>query len=99
MFKKYGMFGLILIILVEINFFLKIQPFADWYFPIVWLGYILVIDSLVFKLRKDSLISNRFSQFIGMLILSAVFWWVFEFFNGFVGNWVYLGGSNIGASD
>ena len=91
MFKKYGLIGIILIILVEINFFLKIQPFANWYFPIIWFGYILAIDALVYKLRKNSLISNRFPQFLGMVIISALLWWVFEFINIIIQNWSYQG--------
>ncbi|MDP3916747.1 MAG: hypothetical protein Q8Q42_00480 [Nanoarchaeota archaeon] len=91
MFKKYGIIGIVLIVLVELNFFFKLQPFANWYFPLVWLGYILVIDALVYKLRKNSLISNRFSQLIGMAILSMIFWWIFEFLNVSVSNWSYMG--------
>jgi len=89
MFRIYGFIGILLIILVEINFFLKIQPFANWYFPIVWFGYILMVDALVYKLRGNSLISNRFGQFLGMFILSSIFWWVFEFINYTTTNWSY----------
>lgn len=91
MFRKYGFVGILLIALVEINFFLKIQPFADWYFPLVWFGYILTVDALVYKLRGSSLISSRFPQFLGMLVISALFWWVFEFLNIFTANWAYTG--------
>lgn len=92
MFRKYGLIGILLIVFVEINFFLKIQPFANWYFPIIWLGYILTIDALVYKLRKDSLISNHFYQFLGMVIISMLLWWVFEFINLPVRNWSYSAG-------
>lgn len=95
MFRWYGLAGMLLIVLAEINFIAKIQPFADWYFPIVWFGYILVIDSLVYKLKKDSLITNRLYAFIGMLILSALFWWLFEITNISLNNWSYHGGETI----
>ena len=91
MFRKYGLIGVLLIILVEINFFLKIQPFANWYFPIVWFGYILTIDALVYKLRGNSLISNRFQQILGMFLISMLFWWIFEFVNIPIKNWSYTG--------
>jgi len=91
MFKWYGFLGIILIALVEINFFLKIEPFASWYFPIIWFGYILIIDALVYKLRKNSLISNRFPQFLGIVLISALFWWIFEFANISISNWSYSG--------
>src|SRR3989338_3057329 len=96
MFRKYGFIGILLIIFVEINFFLKIQPFANWYFPIIWYGYILTIDALVYKLRGNSLISNRFAQFLGMIVLSALFWWVFELMNLPIQNWEYVGTERFG---
>jgi hypothetical protein len=91
MFQKYGIIGLIMIIFVELNFLLVMEPFARWYFPIVWFGYIFVIDALNYKLDKTSLIKNRTKLFIGMVVLSAAFWWVFEFFNIFISNWSYHG--------
>ena len=90
MFKKYGFVGILLIIFAEINFFLKIQPFANWYFPIIWFGYILTIDSLVYMIRKKSLINNRFLQFLGMFLISAIMWWIFEFINIRLQNWTYI---------
>ena len=96
MFRKYGFIGILLILFVEINFILKIQPFANWYFPIIWFGYILVIDALVYKLRKNSLISDRFLQFLGMVIISMLLWWIFEFINIPLKNWSYIGLDGLG---
>lgn len=89
-FRKYGLIGILMILFVEINFILKIQPFAGWYFPIVWLGYILVIDAMVYRIKKRSLISNNFKEFALMFVISAVFWWIFEFINFRLGNWSYV---------
>lgn len=89
MFKWYGLIGIILIILTEINFFLKIEPFYHYYFIIIWIGYILTMDALVYLLRKDSMLNNRKFQFMGLFFLSAIFWWIFEFLNLRVGNWNY----------
>jgi len=96
MFRKYGLIGITLIVLVQLNFFFQIQPFANWYFPIIWFGYILTIDALVYKLRKHSLISNRFSTFLGMIVISMLFWWIFEFINLSVQNWSYFGLDELG---
>lgn len=90
MLKSYGILGIILIILVELNFFFKIEPFASWYFPIIWLGYIFVIDALVYKIRKKSLIMNKKLMFLGLFCLSAFFWYAFEIFNFSVQNWHYV---------
>ena len=91
MFRKYGVVGIVLILLVELNFIFKIEPFASWYFPVIWVGYILTIDSIVYKLRKDSLISKRPWQILGMFIISGLFWWIFEFVNLGLNNWNYSG--------
>jgi hypothetical protein len=91
MFRKYGLAGILIILLVELNFVFKIEPFASWYFPIIWLGYILAIDALIYKLRKDSLLSNRPYQLFGMFIISALLWYLFEFANMAINNWNYSG--------
>lgn len=90
MFKWYGLIGILIIILMEINFFIKIQPFASWYFPIIWLGYILIIDAINKKISGKSLISDNRNKFFGVLIISALFWWIFEFTNLLIRNWDYI---------
>ncbi len=95
MFKLYGVLGILLIILVELNFIFKLEPFASWYFPIVWFGYILTIDSMIYKLRRDSLLTNRPAQLLGMVCVSMLIWWVFEFINIGVQNWSYQGTEGI----
>ncbi len=89
MFKKYGVLGIFIILFVEINFFFKFIDLGTFYFPLIWFGYIFLIDALVYKLKKDSLLIKRQSQFIGLLFLSAVFWWIFELINFRLNNWQY----------
>jgi len=96
MFRKYGIIGLLMILFVEVNFFLKIEPFATWYFPIAWFGYIFVIDALVYMLRNKSYMMNQRKAFFWMFVASAVFWWVFEFINsGGISNWNYKGSTEL----
>ena len=87
--RFYGFVGLLLIALAQINFSLKIEPFASWYFPIIWFGYIFFVDSLVYHVKGRSLLVNNRLKFFLLLLLSAFVWWVFEFFNIFVQNWHY----------
>jgi hypothetical protein len=91
MFRYYGILGIIMVLFSEINFYFKIEPFASWYFPIIWFGYIFLIDSIIYKLRGDSLIMNKKYHFFTLLILSALIWWLFELLNFKVGNWNYSG--------
>jgi len=97
MFRKYGILGIFLILFAQINFFLKIEPFSHYYFIIIWVGYILVVDAIVYRLRRDSLLMNRRWQFIGLFFLSAILWWIFELINLRTGNWNYNHVSGIAA--
>ena len=87
--KLHGIIGLVLIILTELNFYFKIEPFAYWYFPLIWTGYILFIDAIVYKLKGNSLLINRPGKFIFCAVLSLIAWWIFEIINFQIGNWSY----------
>lgn len=89
MLKWYGYLGLLLIIFAEINFLTVIQPFASWYIPIVWYGYILFVDSLVYKINGRSLISSYFKEFVFLCIISVLFWTIFELYNLYTVSWTY----------
>lgn len=89
-FKFYGYIGLLAIIVAEILLFLRVYWVGVFFTPICWTGYILFIDSLIFKLRGNSLIASRTKQFLVMLPLSVGFWLIFEFYNIFLDNWHYV---------
>ena len=80
-----------MILFSELNFYFKIEPFASWYFPIIWFGYIFLIDAIIYKLKGHSLIMSRKEQFLKSLILSMLIWWLFEIINVKTGNWNYIG--------
>ncbi|MDE1825593.1 MAG: hypothetical protein KGH61_04400 [Candidatus Micrarchaeota archaeon] len=90
MLKPYGYLGLVLILLAEINFSLKVMPFASWYIVIVWYGFILFVDSLVYRIRGRSLISTYPKEFLLMILVSLPFWLIFELYNLFTLSWYYL---------
>jgi hypothetical protein len=90
MLRWYGYLGLALIALAQINFLARIEPFATWYIPIVWYGYILFVDSLVYRVKKRSLISSYPKEFIFLLVLSVPFWSIFEVYNLFTSSWYYV---------
>ena len=92
MFKWYGFLGVILILLIELSFVFNIKYISLYYFPLAWFGFIFIIDALVYKLKKRSLISNNFIIFLGMLLLSSVLWSLFELINHSLNNWFYVGG-------
>ena len=90
MFRKYGIIGLVMILIAEIGLFMNWEPFTSFFFLFVWFGYILLIDAIVYKLQRNSLIMNHKWILFGLFALSALVWWMFEFFNVFfLKNWVY----------
>ncbi|MDR3492076.1 MAG: hypothetical protein P4M12_08560 [Gammaproteobacteria bacterium] len=89
---KQGIVGLVLLITFQFILIFKIEPYANYYFPFIWFGYIFVVDAIVYQKNNDSLICNHFGTFCMMLIFSSIFWWVFEGINYFaVNDWHYVG--------
>jgi hypothetical protein len=60
-------------------------------FTPLWIGYILVINALAWRRTGQSLLTHHPRYLLRLFPLSAVFWWYFEFLNGFVHNWYYSG--------
>ena len=60
-------------------------------FTPLWLGYILVMSGLAFRLTGRSLLTHRSGWFLALFPVSAGFWWLFEHLNQFAGNWHYVG--------
>jgi hypothetical protein len=60
------------------------------FFPL-WLGYILVVDGLVFKRKGTSLLRRSLKGFILLFVFSIPVWWLFELFNSVLQNWQYEG--------
>jgi hypothetical protein len=90
MIRTYGFVGLGIIILAEILLFLDVPPVPMFFTPIVWWGYILFTDSLVFKLRGGSLITSYPKTFLYMIPISIGCWLIFELYNVRLANWEYI---------
>lgn len=68
-----------------------VEPFQKFTFTPIWLGYILVVNGLSFKLSGHSMLSDKPFRLLLLFLASAVFWWYFEYLNRFVQNWHYKG--------
>ena len=64
---------------------------TQWAFFPLWLGFIILIDALVYSVKGNSLISRTKYKFIGLFLISVPVWWLFEALNYFTRNWSYLG--------
>jgi hypothetical protein len=86
----HGLVGLGILVVSEVLLFLKIEPAVSWFYSIAWWSYILIADSLVYSINKNSLILNRPRQFLQLLPWSVTIWLVFEQFNFALQNWHYI---------
>jgi len=72
----------------RIHFAYKINVWAT---PLCWLGYVMFLDAVIFKLKGNSLLCNRRREFYIQMPLSVAFWLLFEFYNLHLVNWEYHG--------
>jgi hypothetical protein len=81
MFQPHGYVGIVVIGAAEILLFSGNQFVGHWFTPIVWTGYILFVDALVYKIKGRSLLVNDRLEFLTVAIISIASWWLFEFYN------------------
>ncbi|MHB9014106.1 MAG: hypothetical protein ACYC49_17980, partial [Ignavibacteriaceae bacterium] len=62
-----------------------------WAFFPLWLGFILLVDALVYSAKGSSILSRNRNKFIELFIISIPVWWLFEALNYFTQNWYYEG--------
>jgi len=82
--KKYpmhGYAGVLIIVAAEVLLFSGNQLVGHWFTPIIWTGYILFVDGLVYKIQGRSLLVNDRFEFFAVVIISIASWWLFEFYN------------------
>jgi len=89
--RWYGWVGLATILGAEICLYAR-QPFvSQWFTPVVWTGYVLLVDALVLRLRGHSLINDRPREALMMAWVSVGCWLLFEAYNLRLRNWYYVG--------
>lgn len=88
--KAHGLVGIVVLVISEILLFAEVEPITTWFYSLAWWSYILIADSLVYRLRGESLMLNHRRKFLAILPLSVLVWTVFEFFNLRLDNWHYI---------
>ncbi|MBI4437290.1 MAG: hypothetical protein HY590_07760 [Candidatus Omnitrophica bacterium] len=81
--------GLIFLLLGELSIVLGIASLKVWVTPFCWTGYILIVDTTLYRKRGHSLLQNQPGHFFFTLPLSAGLWLVFEGYNLLLKNWEY----------
>jgi hypothetical protein len=70
-----------------------VDPFRGYWFDLVWTGFILAADAVVWARAGRSLLHGGAWRLVAMFALSAPFWWAFEIANWRLENWRYVGAS------
>ncbi len=94
-FPLHGWFGLALAILFWIINWTWDGARTQWGFFPMWLGYCLTIDGLVFLRTGTSLLTRSWQKYVGLFLVSAPVWWIFEALNLRTQNWIYIGAQGI----
>lgn len=71
-------------------------PIQDNTFVLPWMGYILLVNGWCIRRSGRSLITDAPGRFAGLILVSALFWWFYEYLNRFVQNWYYVGVEGLG---
>jgi hypothetical protein len=94
-----GWVGLVLVsVCWPLNWILPGTRTSFLFFPL-WLGYILLVDALVWKRNGRSLWIRSRKDFVLLFVISAPAWWLFELINVRTANWEYLGANLFGPND
>jgi len=85
----HGIVGLVILLISQALLVMEIDLIASWFYYWAWWSYILIVDSLIYAIKKNSLIMNRKGEFFLMIFWSIVIWTFFEAVNLTMQNWYY----------
>ena len=81
--------GLSIFVISVILLAFRIPFMKTWFYCFAWWSFILVMDSLNFRRRKASPLSESARTFLFSAFISVFVWLVFELFNLRLKNWQY----------
>ena len=89
--RRFPWWGWLGLGLIAAGWFLAWNTAQRHTFTLLWLGYILLLNALVYRRSGYCLLTHRVPWFLTLFPVSAAFWWLFEHLNQFVRNWHYSG--------
>lgn len=93
-FPLWGWGSILLCFVSWIMAWTRFDWFADYQiftFSPLWFGYIGIVNALTYARSGTCMLIDRPRYLARLFLVSAVFWWYFEYLNRFVQNWYYLG--------
>jgi hypothetical protein len=79
--RWHGWLGLGIVAAAEAALFGGSTLVGHWFTPIVWTGYVLLIDALVARLTGSSYLTGHRDELAFVLLASIASWWLFEWYN------------------
>ncbi len=81
--------GLLVFAFSSTLLFFQVSFMRTWFYCFAWWSFILIVDSLNFRTRKTSPLSESTKIFIFSAFISVFVWLIFELFNLKLQNWQY----------
>jgi hypothetical protein len=80
-FPLHGVIGAGLILAAEALLISGHRLVGEWFTPIVWTGYVLLVDGLVARLGGRSYLTTHRGELVLVALVSIAGWWLFEWYN------------------
>ncbi len=87
----HGWVGLAIMVGGEALLYLGVHLIAVYFTAIMWTGYILFVDGLIWARTGSSLLKNRPREWPMLALISILGWLLFEVYNIRLLNWGYVG--------
>ena len=89
--KPHGWVGLVIMVSGEALLYAGVSLAATFFTPLMWTGYILMVDGWVGARTGASWLTTRRREFGFLAVLSVLTWLLFEVYNFKLANWAYVG--------
>lgn len=99
-FPKWGYLGYLLLAVFWLIAWTRLPVFSGvqiYTFTPLWLGFIVIVNAHVHQRSNKAPLYKAPGKFAALFLLSALFWWAFEFLNRFTENWTYVGAEGYSA--
>jgi len=80
-FPVHGLLGAAVIVGAELLLFSGSQLVGRWFTPIVWTGYVLLMDAVVARVTGRSYLTTDRVEGVLVALTSVGGWWLFEWYN------------------
>jgi len=70
--------------------FPRFTALQEFTFSPMWFAYIVVVNALTYRRTGHCMLRDRPRYLFALFLVSAFFWWFFEYLNRFVQNWHYV---------